>query len=84
MLKIKLNKSELMFYEELSKEEQEKIASHDRKDLFFYHDKILHNTSDFNLSTSDEYDGMKKLKDGGYMMITYLDDDCVDVSIQNA
>jgi len=71
-------KKDLLFFSEIEHENFSDITENDN-DLYFYYKKVLYNTSDFNLSTSEDYDGMIKMKNGNYLLIKYLDDDQVCV-----
>jgi len=46
--------------------------------LFFYYKKVCYNTDDLELSSSYDYDGIMKSKDG-YLLVKYLEDDSICV-----
>ena len=76
-------KQDLLFFNELKKQDQDKWSYEKdfENDMFFYYKDKLYNTSDFKMSTSEDYDGILKLEEENYMLIKYLDDDTVCIGV---
>ena len=73
-------KKQLLFFNELDEQAKfNNINNISELDLFFEYKNIYYNTSDFNLSSSEDYDGMIEMENGKYLLIKYLDDDTVCV-----